>query len=85
MEWIDDRASRKGAALAFYTVFSLAPILILSIAIAGLFFGPEAARGEIFAQVRDLLGKDGALADPGDDREREPARRRSPRHGHRLS
>jgi membrane protein len=62
LEWIDDRASRKGAALAFYTVFSLAPILILSIAIAGFFFGPEAARGEIFAQVRDLLGKDGALA-----------------------
>jgi membrane protein len=62
MEWIDDRASRKGAALAFYTVFSLAPILILSIAIAGFFFGPEAARGEIFVQVRSLLGKDGALA-----------------------
>ena len=52
----------RRAALAFYTVFSLAPILILAIAIAGFFFGPEAARGEIFAQVRDLLGKDGALA-----------------------
>ena len=62
MEWIDDRASRKGAALAFYTVFSLAPILILSIAIAGFFFGQEAARGEIFTQVSSLLGKDGALA-----------------------
>ena len=35
-EWVNDRASRKGAALAFYTVFSLAPILILSVAIAGL-------------------------------------------------
>jgi membrane protein len=62
MEWINDRASRKGAALAFYTVFSLAPILILSIALAGLFFGKEAARGEIFAQVSGLLGRDGALA-----------------------
>ena len=61
-EWIDDRASRKGAALAFYTVFSLAPILIMAIAIAGFFFGQEAARGEIFAQVRDLLGPDGAQA-----------------------
>lgn len=61
-EWVNDRASRKGAALAFYTVFSLAPILILSIAIAGLFFGKEAARGEIFAQVSGLLGKDGAQA-----------------------
>ena len=61
-EWVNDRASRKGAALAFYTVFSLAPILILSIAIAGLFFGQEAARGEIFAQVKDLLGVDAAAA-----------------------
>jgi membrane protein len=61
-EWVNDRASRKGAALAFYTVFSLAPILILSIAIAGLFFGQEAARGEIFAQVKDLLGSDAAAA-----------------------
>jgi membrane protein len=61
-EWVNDRASRKGAALAFYTVFSLAPILILSIAIAGLFFGQEAARGEIFGQVKDLLGNDAAAA-----------------------
>jgi membrane protein len=61
-EWINDRASRKGAALAFYTVFSLAPILILSIAIAGLFFGEEAARGEIFDQVKGLLGDDAAAA-----------------------
>lgn len=61
-EWVNDRASRKGAALAFYTVFSLAPILILSIAIAGLFFGQEAARGEIFAQVKDLLGSEAAAA-----------------------
>lgn len=62
MEWVNDRASRKGAALAFYTVFSLAPILILAIAIAGAFFGKDAARGEIVAQVRDLLGPDGAQA-----------------------
>jgi membrane protein len=61
-EWVNDRASRKGAALAFYTVFSLAPILILSIAIAGLFFGQEAARGEIFSQVKELLGTDAAAA-----------------------
>jgi membrane protein len=61
-EWVSDRASRKGAALAFYTVFSLAPILILSIAIAGIFFGKEAARGEIFGQVKDLLGADAASA-----------------------
>jgi membrane protein len=61
-EWIADRASRKGAALAFYTVFSLAPLLILAISIAGMFFGEEAARGEIVGQMRDLLGPEGASA-----------------------
>jgi len=54
--WINDRAPRKGAALAFYTVFSLTPVLIISISVAGLFFGEEAARGEISRQVRDLVG-----------------------------
>ena len=61
-EWIDDSASRKGAALAYYTIFSLAPILILAIAIAGMFFGEEAARGEIVAQIHGLVGIEGARA-----------------------
>src|SRR5215475_950900 len=60
--WIDHNASRTGAALAFYTVFSLAPILLLSIAIAGLFFGEKAARGEIFQQISGLIGPTGATA-----------------------
>jgi membrane protein len=60
--WMDHNASRTGAALAFYTVFSLAPILLLSIAIAGLFFGQEAARGEIFEQISGLIGPSGAAA-----------------------
>jgi membrane protein len=60
--WIDHNASRTGAALAFYTVFSLAPILLLSIAIAGLFFGEDAARGEIFQQISGLIGPSGAAA-----------------------
>src|SRR5215467_8844510 len=60
--WIDHNASRTGAALAFYTVFSLAPILLLSIAIAGLFFGEKAARGEIFQQISGLIGPTGAAA-----------------------
>jgi membrane protein len=60
--WVDHNASRTGAALAFYTVFSLAPILLLSIAIAGLFFGEQAARGEIFDQIRGLIGPSGATA-----------------------
>ena len=60
--WIDHRASSKGAALAFYTLFSLTPILILAIAGAGYFFGAEAAQGEIIAQVEGLVGRDGAQA-----------------------
>ena len=60
--WIDNRASSKGAALAFYTLFSMAPILVLAIAAAGYFFGAEAARGEIIAQLEGLVGHSGALA-----------------------
>ena len=55
-EWLDDQAPMLGAALAYYTVFSLAPLLIISIAIAGLVFGGEAAQGQIFDQLRGLLG-----------------------------
>ena len=60
--WIDHRAVSKGAALAFYTLFSMAPILILAIAGAGYFFGADAARGEIIAQVEGLVGHNGAQA-----------------------
>jgi membrane protein len=60
--WIDHRAGSKGAALAFYTLFSMTPILILSIAGAGYFFGDEAAQGEIIMQVEGLVGHDGAQA-----------------------
>lgn len=60
--WLAHRAASKGAALSFYMLFSLAPILVLVISIAGLFFGAEAARGEIFAQLRDLVGEQGAAA-----------------------
>ncbi|EEF26946.1 conserved hypothetical protein [Ricinus communis] len=51
-----------GAALAFYTLFSLAPILVLVLAIAGWFYGPQAAQGELFAQLRGLVGAQGAEA-----------------------
>ncbi len=60
--WIDDYAPSMGAALAYYTVFSLAPLLLIVIAIAGLVFGPEAARGEIFGQLTGLMGDDAAKA-----------------------
>jgi membrane protein len=60
--WIDHRAASKGAALAFYTLFSMAPILVLAIAVAGYFFGAKAAQGEIVAQLEDLVGPNGAQA-----------------------
>jgi len=60
--WIADYAQSMGAALAFYTVFSIAPLLLIVIAIAGFFFGEEAARGEIYGQLQGMLGTHGALA-----------------------
>ncbi|HEX4234361.1 MAG TPA: YihY/virulence factor BrkB family protein [Caldimonas sp.] len=60
--WVDDYAPSMGAALAYYTLFSFAPLLLIAVSIAGLVFGPDAARGEIFAQLRDMIGDDGAAA-----------------------
>jgi membrane protein len=59
-EWLSHRASSKGAALAFYTLFSLAPILVLVIAIAGFFYGNDAAQGQLLDELRSLVGKQGA-------------------------
>src|SRR5512134_346772 len=58
-EWREDGATRLAAALAYYTTFSLAPLLVLIIAIAGLVGGQEAAQGQVMAQVQDLLGTEG--------------------------
>ena len=63
--WRQDRASSMGGALAYYTLFSIAPVLIIVIAVAGFVFGAEAARGEIVTQLRGLLGDDGAAAVQG--------------------
>ena len=60
LSWFSHRAASKGAALAFYTLFSLTPILVLVIAIAGYFLGEKAAQGEIVAQISDLVGESGA-------------------------
>jgi membrane protein len=54
--WSEDRAPRLGAALAYYTIFSLAPLLIVAVGIAGQVFGEEAARGEVMAQVEETVG-----------------------------
>jgi membrane protein len=63
--WVGDYAPSMGAALAYYTLFSIAPLLIIAIAVAGLVFGQEAARGEIVAQIQGLIGREGAIAVQG--------------------
>jgi membrane protein len=60
--WLDDYAPSMGAALAYYTMFSIAPLLLIVISTAGLVFGEEAVRGEIFGQLRGLMGDQGAQA-----------------------
>src|SRR5215207_2680036 len=65
VSWRQDHASSMGGALAYYTLFSIAPVLIIVIAVAGFFLGAEAARGEIVTQLRGLLGDDGAAAVQG--------------------
>ncbi len=64
-KWVDDRAPSMGAALAYYTAFSLAPLLVIVIAIAGLTVGHDAAQAAIVAQMGDLLGESGAKAIEG--------------------
>jgi membrane protein len=61
-EWIDQGLSRMGAALAFYTLFAIAPLFIIVLAIAGLWFGEAAARRELFSQVSGLVGSEGGDA-----------------------
>lgn len=60
--WSDDYASSMGAAIAYYTMFSIAPLLLIVISIAGLIFGTEAARGEILGQLQGLMGDQSARA-----------------------
>ena len=61
-EWLEDRASRLGAGLAYYTAVSLAPLLIILIAIAGFVLGRQAVEGQVVAQIQGLVGKTGAEA-----------------------
>lgn len=58
--WSDDYAPSMGAALSYYSVFSMAPLLLIVISVAGLVFGEEAARGELFGQLAGLMGADAA-------------------------
>ncbi len=59
-KFIDDKCPKLGAALSFYTIFSIAPIIVISIAVAAVIFGREAARGEVIEQIHSLVGYEGA-------------------------
>ena len=61
-DWLRHRCARLGAALAYYAVFSLGPLLLIVTAVAGLFFGPEAVRGSLASQFTGLLGANGGKA-----------------------
>ena len=60
--WSDHAAPRMGASVAFYTVFSIAPLFLIVLAIAGFCFGPEAAHKQLFGQIQGLVGSQGAEA-----------------------
>src|SRR5215469_18777596 len=61
-KWIAHKDARQGAALAYYSVFSVGPLMIIAIGIAGLAFGQEAARGEVQGQLSGILGQPTAAA-----------------------
>src|SRR6188508_1752107 len=60
--WWDDDCTRLGASLAYYTLFAIAPILLVATAVAGMVFGAEAVRGEIVGQLDHLVGREGGRA-----------------------
>ena len=60
--WVSDNAPRLGAALAFYTIFSLVPVLVVAVSVAGFVFGEKAAQGEIVRQFQSLMGTQAATA-----------------------
>jgi membrane protein len=64
-EWNDDQAPRLGAALSYYTLFSLAPLLLLLISVAGIVFGEQAAKGQLMAEIQGMIGPEGAEAIQG--------------------
>src|SRR4051812_9163266 len=61
-EWSEDKVPQLGAALAFYTALSIAPLLVISLAVAGMIFGQDAARGQIQQQLSSLVGAEGGKA-----------------------
>jgi len=61
-KWWEDNVPRLGAALAFYTMLSTAPLLVIITTVAGLAFGPDAAQGRLVEEMQDLIGEEGAQA-----------------------
>ena len=61
-DWVEDKAPQLGAALAFYSILSIAPLVMIAIAVAALVFGEDAARGALLGQVKGLVGEQGAAA-----------------------
>lgn len=61
LEFFDDNVLKYSASLSYYTVFSLAPMLIIIISICGMLFGREAVQGQVYAQIKDLVGSQAAL------------------------
>ena len=61
-KWIDDKAPRMAAALAYYTIFAIAPLLVIVIGVAAILFGHDAAQGKIVEELGDLVGREGAQA-----------------------
>jgi len=61
-DYVEDEALSKGAAIAFYTILSIGPVLVICIAIAGLVFGQDAARGAMVGQLQGLMGDQAAEA-----------------------
>ncbi|HAX50097.1 MAG TPA: hypothetical protein DCX92_14025, partial [Bacteroidetes bacterium] len=60
-EMLDDKGFKMAAALSYYAAFSLGPLLIIVISIAGFFFGEDAAKGQVFSELKNLVGPDGAV------------------------
>ena len=60
--WSAHKDSRQGAALAYYSVFSIGPLIVIAIAIAGFVFGRDAVAGQVAMSIKDLLGETGAKA-----------------------
>ena len=61
-EWLDDRGFTRSASLSYYTVFSIAPLLLIAVAVAGFVFGNDAVTGQLHEELQGMVGDEGATA-----------------------